>query len=224
MNKIFVDLEMTYLSRKQRKLNPAYVNEIIEIGAVKLNEENEIIETYKQFVSPEISTEISEYITNLTGITTDMVAGQPVLKDVITDFAAWCGDDFLVYAWSDHDLTQVQKELSFKGIEITESLSFLLNHWVDFQKEFGALVHIKRSIKLSDAIDLIGEDFFGKAHDALTDAYNTAMLYKLVMEQKSFARIKRILDEAFSEHHGFTMGEIFNFNLIENTDIISSEE
>jgi len=215
MNKIFIDLEMTYLSKKQRKLNPAYVNEIIEIGAVKLDEENTIVDAYKKYVCPEISTEITEYITRLTGITTEMVTGQPYIKDVIADFADWCGDDYMVYAWSDHDLVQVQKELEFKEIEAPEKVKWLMAHWADFQKEFGELVHIKRSIKLSDAIDLIGEDFFGKAHDALTDAYNTAMLYKMVMEEQSFARIKKILDEAFSEHHGFAMGEIFNFDLIE---------
>lgn len=59
------------------------VNEIIEIGAVKIVN-GKITETFSTLVKPKA--EISEEITNLTGITNEMVANAYTIEQVIPDF------------------------------------------------------------------------------------------------------------------------------------------
>ena len=60
---IVYDLEATcWRSRKPRKV------EIIEIGAVKLNENLEIIDDFCQFVRPKLHPEISPFCTKLTSM------------------------------------------------------------------------------------------------------------------------------------------------------------
>lgn len=68
-------------------------DEIIEIGAVKVKN-GEIIDTFGTFLSPEKS--IPAKITDLTGITNDMVKGAPQLNEVIDDFIDFIADSVLV--------------------------------------------------------------------------------------------------------------------------------
>ena len=75
------DIETTGLS----PLN----SEIIEIGAVKI-QNGAVIDEFDMFVNPGF--EISEFTTNLTGITNEMVADAPLLDEVLPKFLEFIGD------------------------------------------------------------------------------------------------------------------------------------
>lgn len=80
MNLIFFDLETTGLSKTY--------NEIIDIAAISYNEEEScIVDIFHTFVKPE--TPISWQITQLTGITNDMVANSPIESLALIDFNNW---------------------------------------------------------------------------------------------------------------------------------------
>ena len=80
-----LDTETTGLS--------AYYNEIIEIGILKVRG-NKIVDQYSQLIQPE--EEIDSFITRLTGITNEMVAGMPSIMDVKDTVLSFIGDDIIL--------------------------------------------------------------------------------------------------------------------------------
>ena len=82
---VVFDIETTGLSA---------VNDMItEIGAIKV-ENGKIIDTFSQLINPERP--IPEKITNLTGITDDMVKDKPTIGEIINDFKEFIKDHVLV--------------------------------------------------------------------------------------------------------------------------------
>jgi len=73
-------------------LDPS-VNEIIEIGAVKI-ERGKIIEEFHTLIKPKGN--ISEASSEITGITMDMLFDKPFLEEVLPEFLDFVGDSVLV--------------------------------------------------------------------------------------------------------------------------------
>ncbi|EFM09730.1 DnaQ family exonuclease/DinG family helicase [Paenibacillus curdlanolyticus YK9] len=69
-------------------------DEMIQIGIVMLDEELNVTDTFSSFVRP--ATDIPPFITQLTGITNEMVADAPSVEDVLTDVVKLLGDAVLV--------------------------------------------------------------------------------------------------------------------------------
>lgn len=84
-NYVAFDLETTGLNVES--------DYIIEIGALKVVE-GKVRERFMEFLRPEQP--ISPMITNITGITNEMVAKARDTESIIRDFVAFCGDDVLV--------------------------------------------------------------------------------------------------------------------------------
>ena len=80
-----LDTETTGLS--------AYYDEVIEIGILRVRN-NELVDYYSQLIQPE--NEIDPFITSLTGITNEMVACMPSIKDVKDDVLSFIGTDIII--------------------------------------------------------------------------------------------------------------------------------
>ena len=78
---VVLDLETTGVSWHR--------DAIIEIGAVKVRGRKPV-DTFQQLVDP--GRPLHWRITQLTGITGDMLDGRPPLDDVLPGFLDWCGD------------------------------------------------------------------------------------------------------------------------------------
>ena len=80
-----IDIETTGLS-------PRY-DEIIELSAIRVKG-NQIVEEFTSLVKPD--GKISSFITQLTGITNEMVESAPKINDVIKDYMDFIGDSMLL--------------------------------------------------------------------------------------------------------------------------------
>jgi DNA polymerase III epsilon subunit family exonuclease len=105
-------------------LDPIH-DEIIEIGAIRVNRDSDVHETFESFVKP--IKRISKKITRITGISQDMVdaEGDP-LEIAIKDFAEFIEDLPLVSFNADFDMGFIQKAAKRHKILIQNPVSCAL--------------------------------------------------------------------------------------------------
>ncbi len=208
---IIVDFEMARDARRGREHQGS---EIIQIGAVKLNDAFETVSEFSEYVRPD-NLRIEADIEALTGITNEMVAGAPAFSEVLARFLDWIGEDEVeVYSWSLTDYHQLHHESERKDL-LDERVQRLLDSWVDFQEVFGKELGITHSLKLEYALKAANIDFEGKAHDGLTDARNTAHLFVLSRDRARFEKAIAVIAEMFRPKNRLStsLGSFFPANL-----------
>lgn len=194
--RIFVDLEMNPIRKEYKEERALCRQEVIEIGAVCLNERNEEIDFFRCYVRPEYNPGIESSITELTGIETRKVVDADTFRTAFEKFLVWCRADYEIYSWSDSDPTQLQKEMTLKKIPPTSAAAYMFMYWTDLQKLYDDFVFLERQSRLTAAVSMAGLDFSGKAHNALDDARATAALFKEMAEGTALTKIHCDIKEA----------------------------
>ena len=150
------------------------MDRIIELGAVKIRG-GAIAEKLSTFVACPVK--LSDEIVKITGITDDMLAGAPDIKDVIADFYKFTAGCSLVA----HNIGFDYKFVSYYGAE--EGYRF-------DQRQYDTLAMSQKLIRLShhrlnDVADFFGFTF--RHHRAYDDAFVTAKIFlELVKMDKNF--------------------------------------
>ena len=180
---VIVDLEMCRVPKGFKRENFKSACELIEIGAVLLDDTYEIVDRFKTYVSPEYG-EIDQYIQKLTGITKADTMNAPSTKEALESFVNWLPKDAILVSWSDNDEKQIRKEVELKNLEVP-GLERYLDNWEDCQKTFGEKMNSPKNYRLSEALIIADIDYDENIHDGLVDAENTAMLFaKMKREPK----------------------------------------
>ncbi len=99
---IILDLEWNtaYSTRRGR-----FVNEIIEFGAVKLDDNLQVIDSFQMFVKSKLSKKLRGKVKELTHITNEDIRENGVeLSKVISAFKRWAGKEAVIMTWSNSDL------------------------------------------------------------------------------------------------------------------------
>lgn len=207
---VVVDLEMCKVPKSNRTRDYKWADETIQIGAVLLNDNYEIIDKFNTLVLPELG-HIDGYIKNFTGIDNKDVAEAPKMAEAVKMFTDWIPEgDIEMVSWSMSDANQFRHELIGKGIE-NSRMEELLENWNDCQETFSEKLESDRSYNLGEALviaDIIQE---GKAHDGLYDAYNTALLF-VKMETEPEFKLNSIFENARNdevEHLSSSLGDLF---------------
>ena len=167
---IVMDLELncsnnSYISERNGIRLP---NEIIEIGAVKLDEELREVDRFCLFIKPTVYTKMNAEVRKLTEITTDMIHEGTSFPEAIKEFLDWCGDGSFV-TWSENDIIMIEDNMLYHGLSIEN-----LPRCFDIQPMFGdQIMDEDRHFALSYAVWKLGI-VPEQSHDALNDAINTA--------------------------------------------------
>lgn len=219
MKYVIIDLEMNPVDGKFKEERKICRQEVIEIGAVMLDENFLVLGEFKTLVKPQFSDVIFKKYETLTGITTQMVADAPVFADAYEMFAKWCtsyGGVYEVYAWSENDYKQIMSEMALKNYVASEDEP-PLSCWFDFQKEFTEKLGFTKSLSLEKALYYAGIDFEGRQHDALWDAKNTAELFAIARDEKrSKETLEKIMEVLKPKEESATLGDMFNFGALMN--------
>ena len=212
MQHIFVDFEMNAIPKKNTEARAVYRSEIIEIGAVKLNEQYQQVGKYSRYVHPVLA-DITPRTTEITGITGEDVQGAKDLPEALAEFIEWIGEEpCRIYAWSDSDRRQLVGECTAKGI-YPDGLPKQFRRWMDFQRIYTRLMGLSKRSRLSlkNAIGSVEQDFSGKEHSAADDAEISASLLTLVHDKEAFAQRTKLVKQLMGVEKApvTTLGDLF---------------
>lgn len=176
MNYIIYDLEFNQAFVKGDK-NSDLPFEIIQIGALKINENLEIIDSFNRLIKPTLYTEIHPYVENLTKITTDMLNTNNSFPEVYEDFLEFLGNDsFVSCVWGVCDIRELIKNIQYHDLNMKEDFK----KYIDVQNFVCKLLKCQKGIKigLKDAVEYFNIPIDSEFHDASNDAYYTAEIFK----------------------------------------------
>lgn len=176
---VCLDIEMSEVSGKSKRLTGGLRSEVIQLGAVMLDENYNFLSEFSILVKPKYSF-VSPQIENLTGINDGMLENADDFITAFDKYASWLGtEEITTFCWSSSDYNQLWNEISLKARHRTDLLD-VLKSFVDLQKSFGLLLNSPMAISLESAVKLSKQKFDGIKHTALCDAYNTAkVLHKV---------------------------------------------
>ena len=184
MKHVVVDLEMNPVSREFREVRRKLNEEVIEIGAVRLDENFQQEAEFQCYVKPEYGP-IKKHITSLTGITQAMVADKKTYAACFQDFVDWVGEEETkIYSWSMSDIKQLRSECRYKLPDF--DIGWLNARWVDLQQEFDDRLGLHNSLALKHALGAMEHKFEGTQHTALADAINTSAILTLMQDDAKF--------------------------------------
>ncbi len=186
MKHVCINIEMAELSPKQRRFLPLLSHEIIQFGAVMLDENYNIESTFLALVKPSYCC-LSLATTQLTGITGKMLEDAKDFVSVFSEYCNWLGaEDVSTYCWSEQDYKQIWDEISAKARHRYDLLE-PLKTFVDLQKTFGDILQAKNAVSFDSALQLSRCQFVGKRHTALAGAFNTARILRKIATSKNFS-------------------------------------
>ena len=170
MNYIVFDLEWNQPASWDTAIrDPIYLSgEIIEIGAVKLNEQFQSVDELCLFVTPKYYPKMHKEVAALTGIhDKDLAAKGIPFPEAYAQFIEWCGEEYAFMTWSMSDLPVLIDNLLIHGIDVSD-----LPECYDIQRIFSReIMRGETRYSLETALTLLREKG-DSSHDALHDARN----------------------------------------------------
>lgn len=183
---LVIDLEMCMVTGKKKTASGGLQHEVIQIGAVMLDAEDQIVDKFETYVKPQLG-KIDPFIERLTGITQEMVEQAPVFQEAVRLFSVWLGQrKVVVLSWSDADYRQIKEEMREKRVK-NRKIKALFETWIDFQRSFGRMLAATHRFGLDEALRIAEIKAEGQAHDGFADAYNTARLLAQTKKQQLFS-------------------------------------
>ncbi|HHX18135.1 MAG TPA: exonuclease domain-containing protein [Clostridium sp.] len=175
MNYIIYDLE---LNSKPFKSN--FPNEIIEIGAIKLDDNLNKIDEFQSFVKPKYFTKLFSLVKKKTQIAQNDINNADSFKDVIKKFRQWIGPDSILISWGHDDIYNLSLNCRYNRIKIE-----WLKKNIDIQKQFSSIFNLPsgQRYSLENALKLMEIDIKDNFHRALIDAEYTSKIFRGIFDK-----------------------------------------
>ena len=195
MEYIILDLEFngTYAKNRHR-----FFNEIIEFGAVKLDEQLNIVDTFSELIAPQISKKLNSHVSALTHITIDeLKESHNTFSRVISKFRKFLGDGVLL-TWSTSDVLVLME--NYRYFFGNDKLSFL-KYYVNLQKYCERAIGYSdkaRQLGLSACAEMLGITFEENTlHRAYKDAELSAACFKALYDPELLQSYMYTCDDDF---------------------------
>ena len=203
MNYIVLDMEWNQPwpgSPSSRKVLPVQIRgEIIQIGAVRVTEDQQVADEFQVMVKPKYYRHLNRRVSKLTGIKESRLKEEGVsFAYAMEQFRAWCGEDIVFLTWGFDDIGILRENLQLHGLETDWT-----GKWYNAQMIFNAQTDGSTAQKaLKTAMAEFGIEATRPAHDALGDAYHTALICARLDLKKGAEEYDQALKSHENGFHG----------------------
>ena len=176
MDYIVFDLEWNQSPAGKKYSDERIPFEIIEIGAVKLNERREKTGEFRRLIRPQVYNWIHDSIHEVIHVDYKDLMEGVAFSQAVRKFLNWCGTEYRFCTWGNQDLTELQRNMKYYGI--LELLPGPIEYY-DIQKLFSWFhegMKLRRGLEY--AIDCLGIQKSQCFHRALEDADYTAQVFE----------------------------------------------
>ena len=190
-------------SPSSKKVLPVQIRgEIIQIGAVRVTEDQFVTDEFQVMVRPKYYRRLNRRVSKLTGIKESRLNEEGVsFPEAMDAFRAWCGEDVVFLTWGFDDIGILRENLQLFNLDTDWT-----GKWYNAQMIFNAQTDGSTSQKaLKTAMEMFSIEATRPAHDALGDAYHTALICAMLDLKKGI----REYDAAVKSHEdGFHGAQI----------------
>ena len=156
----------------QKRLSRRLRGEVIQIGAVKLDRNMNPCGSYQIIVKPKYFKKIHKHVSVLTGITQDQMDLGVSLTEAAERFRSWCGKDFAFLTWGPDDIPMLKEnfrvhDIPSSWLDSNYDLQLIFNRQTDDGTKQRSLEYAMEYFEIPQTLP---------AHDALNDAYFTALV------------------------------------------------
>ena len=189
MTYIIIDLEwnQSYTGKgivECKNGNKLY-GEIIQIGAVKLDDCFRAGDEFKINIKPKYYKIIHHKVKQITGIGQRELERGKDFKTAIGEFKSWCGEDCVFLTWGPDDMRILRQNLDIYKMDASWA-----DTWFNVQMIYNIQTDGGSNQKaLSTAMEHFGIEATRPMHDALNDAYYTALVTERLDMQAGIARL-----------------------------------
>ena len=168
MNYIVLDMEWNQPwpgSPSSRKVLPVAIRgEIIQIGAVRITEDQQVADEFQILIKPKFYRHLNRRVSKLTGIKESRLKEEGVpFPEAMEQFRAWCGEDIVFLTWGFDDIGILRENLQLFSLD-----EAFTQRWYNAQMIFNAQTDGSTAQKsLKSAMEIFGIEATRPAHDAL---------------------------------------------------------
>ena len=180
---VVLDFEATCLKEGVPK-----PQEIIEFPSVIVEVQSRtIISKFQRYVKPIRHPKLSDFCTELTGITQDMVDKGCTIQEAVKDYNKWLyqnglmGNNFIIFTCEHWDLQSMYpRQCTISKIKLTNPFK----RWINIKDAFKQLYTPEggRSGGMVKMMEQLGLELEGRQHSGIDDCWNTARILIKMME------------------------------------------
>ena len=203
MNYIVLDMEWNQPwpgSPSSKKVLPVAIRgEIIQIGAVRVTEDQQVTDEFQILIKPKYYRHLNRRVSKLTGIKETRLREEGVpFPEAMEQFKAWCGEDIVFLTWGFDDIGILRENLQLFELPVDWT-----EKWYNAQMIFNAQTDGSTAQKaLKTAMEIFEIEATRPAHDALGDAYHTALICARLDLKKGQAEYDAALKSHENGFHG----------------------
>ena len=203
MNYIVLDMEWNQPwpgSPSAKKVLPVQIRgEIIQIGAVRVSEDQQVLDEFQVLIKPRYYRSLNRRVSKLTGIKESRLRDEGIpMAEAMAQFRAWCGEDVIFLTWGFDDITILRENLMLYGLDDS-----WVSRWYNAQMIFNAQTDGSNAQKaLKTAMEIFEIEATRPAHDAVGDAYHTALICARLDLKKGAAEYESAVKSHINGFHG----------------------